>query len=54
MNKLIVEGQAEIPPTAKLIVRNTLFDRHSFSLPLAVQRQVPRFYTHPKGPRSPP
>ena len=54
MNKLIVEGQAEIPPTAKLIVRNMLFDGHSFSLPLVVQRQVPRFCTLPKGPHKPP
>ena len=54
MKKLTVEGQAEIAPTAKLIVRNMLFDRHAISLPLAVHRLVLRFCTLLKGPHKAP
>ena len=54
MKKLIGEGQAEILPTAKLIVPNTFCGRYPFSLPLAVQSQVSRWCTPPKGPLRPP
>ena len=50
MEKFLVNGDKPIPSTAKFIVWIMLFDRHSFSLPLAVQRQVPRYCTLPKGP----
>ena len=54
MDKLIVEGQAKIPATAKFIVLIMFVDRHSFSLPLAVQSQMLRCCTLPKGPLRPP
>ena len=34
--KVIVDGQADIPSTAKVDYELCLFDRHPFSLPLAV------------------
>ena len=54
MEKLLIKGDTPIPSTAKLMVWITLFDKNSFSLPLAVQGQVPRYCTLPKGPISPP
>ena len=45
-----LHGDAKpIPSTARLMVWIMFVDRHSFSLPLVVQRQVPRFCTLPEG-----
>ena len=54
MEKFIVKGDPPIPSTEKSVVQIMFVDIHCFSLLLAVQGQVPRYCTPPKGPRSPP
>ena len=49
----MVEGQAGQASAATFVIRIVVFDRHPFSLTVAVLSQVTCCCTHPKGPLSP-
>ena len=54
MEKLIVNGDTPISCFRGVVCGNVVVVVSCFSLPLAVQGQVPRYCMLPKGPLSPP